>query len=252
MWIKKEGRHSMYIAEDRNGNRIYATKLTSKEEQYFCPVCKSEVRLKVGSVNEPHFAHVSLEQCLDDFSNDMSEWHREWQMLFPERNREVVIEHNGEIHRADVLCYGTVIEFQHSPISEIEFWRRNEFYTAAGYKVVWIFDLIDLYSGYDSSERLSCAGEWSNNWGNGGQYRWKHPWRFLGGFLPQEEKNVDVFFQIAPLGDEPKREDADCSMEKVTWVNPDYKTTWGYFHTSYGVVNYHELLKWLETRRKKR
>ena len=242
----------MYIAEDKNGNRIYATKSISKEEQYYCPVCKGEVRLKVGSINEPHFAHVSLEQCLDDFSNDMSEWHREWQMLFPERNREVVIPYNGEIHRADVLCYGTVIEFQHSPISETEFWRRNEFYTSAGFKLLWIFDLTEFDSDYDSSDRLSYIDDYSNEWGTGSKYRWKHPWRFLRNFMPQDEKEIDILFQMIPLGENPKRDDADCSLQKVTWVNSYYKTSWGYFHTSDEVVNYYELLRWLEKRRNKK
>ena len=130
----------MFVALDEFGNRIYATETTSKGIKYFCPICKGEVRLRVGSLNTPHFAHISRLDCADDFISDMSEWHREWQMLFPERNREVVITYENEIHRADVLCYGTVIEFQHSPISEDEFWRRNDFYTSAGYKVVWIFE----------------------------------------------------------------------------------------------------------------
>lgn len=240
----------MFIAVDKNKKRIYATELTSKNEHYFCPVCNTEVKLRIGTVNAPHFAHVTLGECLDDFTNDMSEWHRNWQLLFPEANREVVIQHEGNSHRADVLCYGTVIEFQHSPISESEFWRRNEFYTNAGYKVVWIFDLIELYSGYETSERLSCVGEWTTTWGNGGKYRWKHPWRFLADFMPQHEKNITIFFQIIPLGDNPKRDDADCCIEKVTWVNPDFQTIWGYFHTSYDIVNYSELINWLEKRRR--
>lgn len=241
----------MFVAENEFGKRIYATEFISKEECYFCPVCKGIVKLRAGSVNMPHFAHISLEQCQDDFASDMSEWHREWQMLFPEKNREVIITHNGETHRADILCYGTVIEFQHSPISETEFWRRNEFYTEAGYRVVWIFDVIDIYSGFGTDERLSCIGDWDNAWGNGAKYKWKYPWRFLGGFIPQDEKKIDIFIQIVPVGDDPKGEDADCCLERVTWVNPYCKTIWSYFHTSYEVMNYSELLDWLIKNRTK-
>lgn len=243
----------MFVAEDENGNRIYATLDTDRDKGYYCPVCRSGVRLrsyKVENQNAPHFAHVSLQECADDYTNDMSEWHRNWQELFPKGNREVVIEHpeTGEKHRADVLCYGTVIEFQHSPISETEFWRRNQFYTSVGYRVVWVFDVIDLYNGFDTVKRMDCVSEWHNKYGSGGKYRWKYPWRFLEGFIPQDESKIDIFFQIVPLGDNPKEVQADCCIEKVTWINTEYRTIWGWFHTSYEVINYFELLQWLKKR----
>ena len=104
-------------------------------------MCNGELRVKEGSVNIKHFSHISRSDC-DDFTIDMSEWHRRWQEQFPIGNREVVIEYNGEKHRADVLAYGHVIEFQHSSIPLDEFHRRNDFYTAAGKKVIWILKLI--------------------------------------------------------------------------------------------------------------
>ena len=66
--------------------------------------------------------------------------------------------------------------------------------------------------------------------------------------MPQDENTISVFFQIVPIGENPKSEDATCCMEKVAWVNPDYKTLWGRFRTSYEVTNYYELLKWLKHR----
>ena len=62
---------------------------------------------------------------MDDWKYDMSEWHRGWQSRFPENVREIVVEHRGECHRADILMGGYVIEFQHSPISAGEFERRK-------------------------------------------------------------------------------------------------------------------------------
>lgn len=235
----------MFVAIDEQNNRVMADKAI-KGNKYFCPICYGEVRLKADReecLNATHFAHVCLENC-DEFSSDMSEWHREWQMLFPERNREYILSYENEKHRADIVCYRTVIEFQHSSISETEFWKRNDFYTAAGYRVVWIFDVIDVYN----DDRMTCVDEWDNKYGKGGTYQWKHPWRFLGGFLPQNEKNIDIFFQIVPIGDDPKSEEAVCCMERVTWVNPNYKTVWGSFRTSYEVTNYSELISWLKKR----
>lgn len=242
----------MLFALDKGGNRVYASENTERNKEYFCPVCQGAVRLRAGSVNVPHFAHVDLGVCVDDFSNDMSEWHREWQMLFPEKNREVVITHDGESHRADVLCYGTVIEFQHSPISEVEFWRRNEFYTSAGYKVVWIFDVVDLFCDWDffvGGKTICCFDE--HDYGSGGgKFRWKRAWRFLANFLPQEEKNITIFFNFIEMKEiqSPKSADADGYIERIAWVKPDNNPAWSYFHTSYDVTNYYGLLEWLRKR----
>lgn len=232
----------MFTAISKERQRIFADKSLPKDGQYFCPICEGAVRLRAGENNAPHFAHTT--SCTDDFTHDMSEWHRQWQELFPLKNRECVVKHNDEVHRADVLCYGTVIEFQHSPLSESEFRRRNHFYTSAGYKVVWIFDLIEAVA----SDRMWCEEDYENQWDNGGKFRWNHPWRFLNGFLPQHEKGIDVFFQIVPFGKDPKDREEVCYMERVVWVNPHYKTFWGRFHISIKVTNYAELLEWLKDR----
>lgn len=232
----------MFVALNEVRKRIFAQKDLPTDVPYYCPVCGGSVRLRAGSTNAPHFAHITV--CTDDFTHDMSDWHREWQELFPEANREIVIEHNGEVHRADVLCYGTVIEFQHSPISEAEFQRRNKFYTAAGYKLIWIFDLIEAVD----NKRMWCENDWESRWDSGGKFNWNYPWRFLNSFLPQDEKNIDVFFQIVPFGKNPKDPEEVCYMEKIVWVNADYKTLWGKFRTSVKVTNYAELLAWLQKR----
>lgn len=52
----------------------------------------------------------------------------------------------GEVcHRADVLVDRTVVEFQHSILSPSVFDDRNNFYLNLGYKVVWVFDISNLY-----------------------------------------------------------------------------------------------------------
>ena len=242
----------MFVAKDENGNKIYAEKNLSKQVKYYCPICNGEVRFRYNcdGVNAPHFAHST--PCVDDFSHDMSEWHKSWQGLFPLRNREVVIEHKNELHRADVLCYGTVIEFQHSPISKSEFSRRNKFYTDAGKKVVWVFDLTELFSGYDESGRLFISGDWPNYWGQVNKFVWNHPWRFLEDFLPQHERNVEIFFHTSPFSSNPKSKESDGYIEKVIWVDSNYKTLWGRFHTNDKIVNAYELWEYLKTRYEKK
>lgn len=235
----------MFVARDEKDNRIYASVDTKRESKYYCPVCGGEVRIRAGSINAPHFAHIN--KCTDDFTPDMSEWHKAWQDLFPERNREVVISCNGESHRADVLCYGTVIEFQHSPISEHEFWRRNDFYVNAGYKVVWIFDLIDIV---EKGRIIDTWKDWQFKDDYGCEYRWNYPYRFLNFFLPQEEENIDIFLQMEYFDDFPKSEYANGYMERVSWVNKYYENPWSKFRTSLNSpCCYAELLKWLKDRK---
>ena len=236
----------MFIAVDENEKRIFAEKDLPRQKNYYCPICKDKVRLRCGDNNAPHFAHINA--CSDDFTHDMSEWHKSWQMLFPLSNREVVIKYGNETHRADVLCYGTVIEFQHSPISKSEFSRRNKFYTDAGKKVVWIFDLTELFSGYDESGRLYISGDCQNYWGNGCKFVWKHPWRFLEGCLPQHEENVEIFFHTAPFSDNPKSQDSDGYIDKIVWVDPAYKTSWGRFQTNNKIATGYDLWRYLKER----
>lgn len=122
----------MEYALTADHHRVHAFD-AEKGQEYYCPVCGNQVIPRQGEVNSWHFAHVT--SCMDDWKYDMSEWHRGWQSRFPENVREIVVEHRGECHRADILMGGYVIEFQHSPISAGEFERRNKFYTRADYRV---------------------------------------------------------------------------------------------------------------------
>ena len=80
----------MFVAKDKSKKNV-AAELASKENVYFCPSCGSELILKTGSINTPHFAHKNKDDC-DTFTHDMSRWHKEWQDAFPVANREVPLE----------------------------------------------------------------------------------------------------------------------------------------------------------------
>ena len=238
----------MFIAYDIDGNRIVAQKDLPKDKQYFCPICNAQLKYKWAGeygVMAPHFAHENGDACKDTFTHDMSAWHKDWQELFPIKNREVVLTHDGETHRADVMCYGTVIEFQHSPISASEFRERNRFYTSAGKKVVWIFDMTSLYSGSDESGRLYVSRCFHKGERCIDEFRWKNPLKVLEGFWPQADANVEIFFHITPWGEDAKSKEAEAYMEKVIWVDPEHKPLWGVFRTSYEIGNYYDLMNLL-------
>ena len=136
----------MLTAIDLEGNKHYIEDVDPKEV-FFCPVCQQRVMQRRGKERRAHFAHygerdLNYVPCTDKWHHDMSQWHHDWQRRFPVENMEVVVSDGKKKHIADILINQTVIEFQHSSISLFEFNERNEFYTAAGYNVIWIFDRI--------------------------------------------------------------------------------------------------------------
>ena len=104
--------------------------------------------VKSGSERASHFSHYPNCECNDGWNGqyDMSDWHFEWQSQFPDENQEVIVQFDDIRHRADVLTYRTVVEFQHSPLSSGKFNDRNVFYhDNIGYKVVWLYDMREDY-----------------------------------------------------------------------------------------------------------
>lgn len=228
----------MFIAKNKNGLLIdIDDAVTSDESQYFCPHCNGEVIIKNGITNSSHFAHRVLNDC-DTFTQDMSAWHKEWQKRFPLKNREVGLPQEKPIHRADVLVYGFVIEFQHSRITRDEFNLRNEFYTSLGKKVIWIFDMREvIYSG-----RM----EYSKEWEQGGQWKWKHAWKIFADWNPVYNKNIMIFFQISDYDFNDKS--GAGHIEQVVWaINEDYITNMKRFRTSYKITNLTELMSYMRS-----
>lgn len=195
--------------------------ILTPNQSYICPICGADLILKNGSVVVPHFAHKSGMDC-DTFTSDMSEWHKNWQEVFPLQNREHVEElqitvgeykNNAYIHsferpamkrlvqgykdtdiitlkhRADVRACGYIIEFQNSPISREEFNERNWFYTKIGCKVVWVFNFTEEWS----KKRIKVL---SNRDANSTLCQWNYAKSTFKDFLPQRQKDVVVYFQF--------------------------------------------------------
>ena len=137
----------MLIAYNSDNNRIFIDEAVP-QEQYYCPSCKGLLITRKGEIRRHHFAHKPGSKCTDTWYPlyDTSEWHYDWQSRFPKENQEIVLKHEGEIHRADVLTGRTVIVFQHSPISSANLQRFIKFYDSLGYKTVWLFDYTEQFS----------------------------------------------------------------------------------------------------------
>ena len=134
----------MFVAIDTEGKRVYADSV-EKDTKCFCPVCNEELRLRKGGKNRPHFAHKQDTECQYGKDQDYkSEWHIRMQEYFPREACEVRFtdDETGEVHIADVFLEDskTVLEFQHSPISEDEFMSRTIFHLKNERRIVWLFD----------------------------------------------------------------------------------------------------------------
>ena len=118
----------------------------------------------------------------------------------------------GEVcHRADVLVDRTVVEFQHSIVSASVFDDRNNFYLNLGYKVVWLFDITDVYK----NKRISYSKE------DGACYfSWPNPKRTFAAY-DINKGEVELFFHIA--------DGENGSIFHVKWISD-----WGFevFRTS--------------------
>lgn len=182
----------MLFANDCNDKRVYIDE-THSDQEYYCPYCGAPLITKIGDVRQHHFAHKSSRFCSDSWesSYDISDWHKEWQSLFPKENQEIKLTLGSVSHRADVMIDKTVIEFQHSIMSVKNFEDRNNFYNNLSNKVVWLFDLTNLYD----EEQLSYK---ENE--NGLIFEWKNPKRAFNSYDVQSGA-IDLFFQLEDKGE---------------------------------------------------
>ncbi|ESY15371.1 hypothetical protein [Mesorhizobium sp. LNJC394B00] len=114
----------------------------AKGERTACRDCGGLLSAVMPVENVPHWRHKGGD-C-DPWSEPEGPWHVGWKELFDLSCREIglVDGATGERHRADVL-YGagtskaTVLELQHSSISEDERASREAFYKQ-GHRMFWL------------------------------------------------------------------------------------------------------------------
>ncbi len=140
-----------------------------------CPVCNEELIPKCGEINIWHWAHKHKIDC-DSWAESETQWHLGWKRLFPQSQIEQVIVKDGVKHRADVLTKtGTVIEFQHSPISPQEIRERERFYQ----KVIWVFDIRYLFNEAPANEFFSESFEFFDKDEKTLFFNWKHRKKYI-------------------------------------------------------------------------
>ena len=102
-----------------------------------CQLCDKVVFSKCGEINIWHWSHRKNESC-DAWYEPETEWHRNWKSIFSKNNSEVVIQHDGIKHFADILTNSkVVIELQNSPIPKQVIRSRENFY---GERMLWVLN----------------------------------------------------------------------------------------------------------------
>lgn len=118
-----------------------------KTEQYYCPACKQEVILKLGTKQAWHFAHKPHQSCSDEAEGETS-YHIEGKKLLYEWLTKQGLEVSLEPYlqdvkqRPDLLLKisnnSYAIEFQCAKIAPEIFLKRTHSYQTHHYTPIWI------------------------------------------------------------------------------------------------------------------
>lgn len=103
-----------------------------------CPFCEEDVIPRCGSIRIWHWAH-KIGECIY-YTEPETDWHLEWKERALKLGLE--IEKRFDDHIADIYDprTNTVIEVQHSPISEEKLVERIIHYKTKNINLAWIFD----------------------------------------------------------------------------------------------------------------
>ncbi|NJH67592.1 competence protein CoiA [Staphylococcus agnetis] len=148
----------MLTAMDLYNKQIHACD-ASKQNQYFCPICKAQLILKKGVKMVPHFAHHKKPFHLYHHSGESIHHHTMKQQVYTllkQWYHDVQLEpYIEEIRQIPDLTVGRwAIEIQLSPININTLQKRTEKLSQLGYHVIWLTELPKFkYGMYELLQR---------------------------------------------------------------------------------------------------
>ncbi|MDR2832792.1 MAG: competence protein CoiA [Streptococcaceae bacterium] len=181
----------MLIAKTIQGELINCFKLpnqelkTMKQDSFFCPSCGEKVKLKIGIVRIPHFAHLSGSQCVAFCENESPE-HLELKRIISDWSDEIKLEvYFPQLkQRPDALLNKICLEIQCSSLSIERLIERTNNYKRHGYQVLWL-----LGHKFSFKKRLSSLQRSFMNYSNAcGFYLW---------FLDLESQTLILKYHIS-------------------------------------------------------
>lgn len=126
-------------------NQLIHASLASKSDQYFCPTCYQQVRLRISKLNICYFAHIHSVSIKDRHETNI---HRTGKQLLMKWGAELGYEVQTEIYfkdikrRADIVLVQkdrqVIMEYQCSPITTTELLKRSKAYSRIGLQYIWI------------------------------------------------------------------------------------------------------------------
>ena len=133
----------MFLARDEKGSLVNALEDELVKQAYYCPACRTSVRLRKGKNVRRHFAHESLKQCDFFHENEGPEHLENKKRLFywVKKNDEVEMEYPiPELKQiADIFINKQLaLEIQCSPISCDLLRHRSNGYRSLGIQVLWL------------------------------------------------------------------------------------------------------------------
>ena len=133
----------MFLARDEKGRLVNALEDELVKQAYYCPACRTSVRLRKGKNVRRHFAHESLKQCDFFHENEGPEHLENKKRLFywVKKNDEVEMEYPiPELKQiADIFINKQLaLEIQCSPISCDLLRDRSNGYRSLGIQVLWL------------------------------------------------------------------------------------------------------------------
>lgn len=144
----------MYIAKNIDGVVFNLLKNPQiiKNIAYYCPSCLNEVRLRLGKIKQPHFAHLPNSDC-SAFSENESLEHLALKEIFYVWSEEIQLEvylpklkQRPDCLLGKKLC----LEIQCSSLSVERLAERTKNYRSQGYQVIWL-----LGKKFELKNRLS-------------------------------------------------------------------------------------------------
>lgn len=170
----------MLRSRTNSGLELYSTNCVDEEarrlsssKELHCPNCDNLVMYKNGPKTIAHFAHRPHTECVvSNYEHETADHLKGKNILFkwlstrfPDANveLEVFIQETDQI--VDVLIVHTsgemkgqkwAFEFQHSPLSEVEWKRRHVFYKQASIFDFWIFDA-NVFLQYSKAQNVEQA-----------------------------------------------------------------------------------------------
>lgn len=133
----------MFMARDKSGRLYHLLKDDVPKGAYFCPTCQGPLCLRSGEKMRPHFAHLTLKDCYEDYQNESPEHLGLKALLFAHLSQEKSLEIEkplpsiGQV--ADLIVNDKlVLEIQCSSLSTKRLLDRTKAYRSEGYHVEWL------------------------------------------------------------------------------------------------------------------